>query len=197
MTKVLFVPFSDPSIPQAGSQLEWKRRTLWDNSARNDLIAEIARGLSRKPRKTLRKWGVNWKDVNLPGIAKVTILVETPEHARRLSELLPLWEVQEVIPFDYELHEVEADPSGDPPPGHIATLVFAARFGIRSKIVVRATGRTGTLCEEWFRDGRGLGIPLIVDFRDHSNQRAGNDSDFRRHEYHEQNFRELRPTKTA
>ena len=194
-SRVIFVPFTGQPVPRMGSPLKWKRRAMWDNAARNTLVASVAVGLSRKPRKKFRELGVRWKETELPDRVRVTILVESPEHAEWLSELLPAWEVQHAIPIDYEPNEVEVDPFADPPPGRIATLMYAAMYGIVADVVVRATGGTGKLPREWFTNGRGrLCMLLIVDFRDLSGPREETDSDVRRYEYHEEYIRELKPT---
>jgi len=194
VTRVVFVPFTGQPVPSMRSLLKWKRRAVWDNAARNKLVASVAVGLSRKPRKKLRELGVRWKETKLPDRVRVTILVESPEHAEWLWEWLPAWEVQHAIPVDYEPNDVEEDPFADPPPGRIATLMYAAMYGIAADVVVRATGGTGKLHSEWFRNGRGrLCTPLIVDFRDLSGTREETDSDVRRYEYHEQDIRELKP----
>ena len=137
---------------------------------------------------------MRWKETELPDRVRVTILVESPEHAEWLSEFLPAWEVQDAIPVEYEPFEVEDDPFADPPPGRIATLMYAAIYGIAADVVVRATGGTGKLHSNWFGDGRGRSCtPLIVDFRDLSGMREETDSDVRRYEYYEGYIRELKP----
>jgi hypothetical protein len=191
---VLFVPFEGPPASGA-SVLERKRKAVWAGAARNEFLAEVAQEVGRRPRKFLRRRGVSPEAVRWPDRLRqrVAILVEVPEHAERLERLLPAWEVQTAIPTDREPDDVEEDRDEPAPPGVIATLVYAALYGVRCDVLVRATAGTGRLEGDWVAGvgGRGTRPALMVDLLDASDERLRADAETRRLEYRQQGLRVL------
>lgn len=179
--------------------LKWKRRAVWDNAGRNKLVAGVAAGLARAARRALRELGVEVADVTLPGRPRqrVVVLTETAEHARRLTKLLPGWEVLDAVPVAGE----EAgwgngpDPDDDLPPGRVATLVYVFRNGMACDILVRATAGTGKLNWDVIRGGGnkvGTTPALVIDIGDEGGKRESTDAEIRRREYLEQGLEEVR-----
>ena len=197
--QVLFVPHRGVPAPQSVPAVERKRRAVWANAGRNKLIAGVAAGLARNARRTLRGLGVDVADVNLPDRVRqrVVVLAETAEQARRLKIFLPGWEVLDAVPVESEYAgwDKVPDPDADPPPGKIATLVYAARYWLGCDILVRATAGTGKLCWDSFRGGSnkpGTTPALLVDIADRVGDREDTDTEIRRREYREQGLEELR-----
>lgn len=197
--RVLLVPFRGGPAPGDVSLVERKRRTVWCNVGRNKLIAGVAAGLVKNARRTLRGLGVDTQDANLPDRVRqrVVVLAETAEQARRLKIFLPSWELLDAVPVESEFAgwDKETDPDADPPPGRIATLVYAARYGVGCDILVRATAGTGKLVWDWFRGGSnkpGTTPALLVDIADRVGDREDTDTEIRRREYREQGLEELK-----
>jgi len=201
--RVLFVPFCGGAVAGSMTPLKWKRLAVWDNAERNKTVADLAEGLATNARKALRKLGVKFKDAKLPDrvCQRVVIRAETAEQARRLGKLLPAWDLQDAIPVENEhedLEEVHPDGDKDPPPGRIATLVYAATYGINCDVLVRATAGTGKLSWGCIKNGGGrMGSTpaLVVDVEDQTGKREVKDSETRRREYKEQGLKELTPTR--
>jgi hypothetical protein len=194
---VLFVPFRGPRLPDRMRLLKRKRDGIWDNAGRNKLVVEVADKVARKPRKLLREFGVNPKAVRWAGRVRqrVALLVEGVEHAERLQRLLPNWELRHAIPIDHEPNDVEENVDEPTPLGVIATLVSAARYGVRCDILVRATGWTGRL--DWNCitgvGGKATKPALLIDVLDRSDDRSRADSEAREQEYRQQGLRILEP----
>lgn len=191
--QVLFVPYPGVAVPQAVPPVERKRRAVWADAGRNKLIAGVAAGMARNARRTLRGLGVDVSDVNLPGRVRqrVVVLAEVAEQARRLKIFLPGWDVLDAVPVEgeYAGWGKEPDPDADPPPGRIATLVYAARYGVGCDILVRATAGTGKLNWDSVRGGNnktGTTPALVVDIAEHGGDREDTDTEIRRREYREQ-----------
>lgn len=197
--QVLFVPHRGVAAPEKVPLVERKRRAVWANAERNRLIAGVAAGLAKNARRTLRGLGVDVQDANLPDRVRqrVVVLAETVEQARRLANLLQGWEVLDAVPVESEYAgwDKEPDPDADPPPGRIATLVYAARYGVGCDILVRATAGTGEPKWDSFRGGSnkpGTTPALLVDIADRVGDREDKDAEIRRRKYGEQGLEELK-----
>lgn len=87
-------PAAESAVPAA---LDRKRITIWQNEARNGLIAEIAEASAERRIEPLWENGLLLDDAEFPiaepGPGWVAVLVESLEHARALSSLLPDWAV--------------------------------------------------------------------------------------------------------
>ena len=192
--RVLFVPHHGAAAAEREPLREWKRRAVWGNAGRNELVAGVAAGLAERPVKTLRELGAG-AGVRLPGRAerRVVVLAETAEHARRLAELLPGWEVMDAIPTGRNTVGPRDEPGADDSKRDaIATLVYAARNGVSCDALVRATAGTGGLNWNSFRAGAGdpgTAPALLVDVADESCGRMRTDSEARRREYREQKLK--------
>lgn len=197
--QLLFVPHPGVPVPESVPPVERKRRRIWGNAGRNKLIASVAAGLAKNARRKLRGLGVDVADVNLVDRVRqrIVVLAETVEQARQLKIFLPGWEVLDAVPVESEYAgwEKEPDPDADPPSGRIATLVYAARYGVGCDILVRATAGTGEPKWGSFRGGNnkpGTTPALLVDIADRVGDREDTDTEIRRREYREQELEELR-----
>ncbi len=199
ITQVFIAPFPG-LVGQGRTPLERKRRAIWANRERNRWVAGLARGLAAAPRKTLRGLGLSPRTVHLPVRTRqrVVVLAETAEHARNLEDHLPLWDALDAAPVTspeagWAAAPDEAEP---PPPGRIATLVYAARYGIGCDVLVRATAGTGPL--DW-ASIRAVGFrvgtrpALVVDVADQAGERESTDAEVRRREYFQHGLQLLRP----
>jgi hypothetical protein len=194
---VVLLPFNGLEVPNTKSVLKWKRDAIWDNAARNKLVAEVGEKLARRPRKLLREYGINPKAVHLPERVRqrVVILVENVEHARRLQELLPAWELWHAMPTEYEPWDGEEDPNELPPRGMIATFMYVFRNGIACDILLRVTAGTGSLIWGSIRgvgNRTGTTPALVIDIRDENGKRERTNSEIRRREYQEQGLEVLK-----
>ena len=199
--QVLFILHRSVPVPQSVPPAERKRLAVWANAGRNKLIAGVAAGLAKNARRTLRGLGVDAADVNLVDRVRqrVVVLAETAEQARRLKIFLPGWEVLDAVPIESEYAgwDEEPDPDDDPPPGKIATLVYAARYGVGCDVLVRATAGTGKLFWDSFLGGNnkpGTTPALVVDIKDEAGDRERTDAEVRRREYRGQWLEELQTT---
>ena len=192
---VLFVPFRGPLVAHGTVPLKRKREGIWNNTGRNRLLAELAVEVSLKPRKLLRGHGADPKAVHWADRVRqrVALLVEGVEHAERLHRLLPGWELRHAVPSDREPDDAEEEFDAPLPRGTIATLVSAARYGLRCDVLVRGTGHTGRL--DWDRvtgvGGKGTEPALVIDVMDLSDARSRADSEVREQEYRHQGLRVL------
>jgi hypothetical protein len=192
---VLFVPFAGPRTSGVRQGVRWKREAIWRNAGRNEVIAGAAEMVARRPRKFLRKHGATSHAIRWPDRVRqrVVLLVEVTEHAEWLERLLPAWEFRHAIPTDREPDDAEEDGDEPTPRGVIATLVYAARYGVRCDVLLRATGGTGRL--DWGGitglGGRGTRPTLVVDVMDTFDERARADAETRRLEYQQQGLRVL------
>ncbi len=72
--------------------LDWKRRSIWHNADRNNTIARISTALASGDQAALWEFGVflnDKPDLERPDNQRVSVLVESPEHASVLGRLLP------------------------------------------------------------------------------------------------------------
>ncbi|MFZ8360722.1 hypothetical protein ACO1LX_20355, partial [Staphylococcus aureus] len=76
--------------------LERKRRAIWHNDARNDLVTGVVQALLTRNRERLAEYGIDVGEEDFPegknGL-KVTVLVESTEHGKELLARLPTFEM--------------------------------------------------------------------------------------------------------
>jgi hypothetical protein len=159
--------------------LEWKRRGLWHNARRNDAIAEIATSLADRDEPRLWTYGLS-PDVPVigPGPSRrprVTVVVESPEHARELARRLPGWRVLAGQPVRRPGRDGDGDRDGrravaenpGPPDRTIATLVgFRDLPRLEADVVLRADGTRGPIGLPGTSRGRRAGDIALVDLCD-------------------------------
>lgn len=109
--------FEDPSAPvhvlvldgpatlcptSTADALERKRQMIWHNSPRNQLVGKVAGAFSNHRIEGLWDAGLLLDQEKLPSPPPwplwVAVLVESVEHARNISELLPDWRLIHAIP---------------------------------------------------------------------------------------------------
>lgn len=94
---VIHVVIPPRTLPPAGSAgpLERKRESIWTNPRRNAFVAAVARAVAANDGPALAPFGLDRPGCNLRGRGgertTVAILVESPEHARHLTEHLGGW----------------------------------------------------------------------------------------------------------
>src|SRR5437773_12523357 len=99
---VLLVEAPPCSVSRDLRGLERKRRALWHNRSRNQLVAAVASALERRNLEALRSLGI---DVRLDQLPRgyvgrtIAIVVEATEHAAELQLLLPGWQTLDAIPI--------------------------------------------------------------------------------------------------
>jgi hypothetical protein len=171
----------------AATPLERKRVLYWKNATRNAHVAAAARTLVRRDRAALRDLGFSKKDVRaVLGTAKhrVVVLVESPEHGRRLLPLLPGWGLRR-LPAQHAGAAGNDNPKNVTGPA-VVTAAYAATKGIRADVVIRATGGGWPLRVRGFpprrADGNAAAV-VLVDFDDHFDVRAARDSTHRMEHY--------------
>ena len=107
------------------------------------------------------------------------IVVESPEHARKLQRLLPKWQVLDMM-------SGKPSPNSDLPRRIIATTSYVAAKGIRAQVWIRATGTPWPLRLKNFppRSDTGYkGAVLLVDIQDQMDAQATDDTERRIQEY--------------
>jgi hypothetical protein len=131
--------------PGPGSVLE-RKRARWADDRRNAALAELAEGLADDRRGPLERHGLFLDDEvarseDEPSRRRVAILVESPEHGRQLSKLLPGWSLRTVV--ESAQNGRDAGPVLD---RTIVTLVRAHSLGqLDVDVLIRADGSSGPL----------------------------------------------------
>jgi hypothetical protein len=186
---VAWLPAASYPAGEPETQLERKRIFFWHNAQRNRLIAAAARAFSESDRRAIAGLGLDEAARWLAGeelgqvpilssrAPTVAIVVENPEHARELAQLLPGWSLASQT-GSMELDTAVTDNT-------IVTLTLAAKSTLVTDVVIYAAG-----CgEEWF-DKLGLacaGITgermLLVDMADDCDERATRDIQARQADY--------------
>jgi hypothetical protein len=162
--------------------LEWKRHAIWQNSDRNEAIAEIAQALVAGDLVALGEHGIfphaDGEAILEEHPRRVAILVESLEHAKAMVARLPGWRVVTGQSDSSSIRpEVTVDPSDHTEPmSHlcqdqtIITLVGASKFPMSSlDILIRADGLTWPLgvlgLLDRARGGKQRQL-LLIDLRD-------------------------------
>jgi hypothetical protein len=141
---VVEAPWS-PAVT-AATALDHKRQAVWHNRVRNEFIATLAGGLTGGEDRVLFEHGLLHPDAILPtageGGRRVVILVESTEHGRQLTRLLPGW----------PLYSSPTASAGSRPPDAglprrcVLTLVAAnGPHSVDVDVLVRAGGGEGAL----------------------------------------------------
>jgi hypothetical protein len=134
-----------PWCPPAASLLERKRVRLWHHSERNDLVARMAISLAQGDAGLLNAVGLQATKRLRRSVRKgthndVVVLVETVEHGRELSKLLPDWQSAHKIPTgDGGLEELD-DYSVPVSGATITTVAFAEMYGVTADVLIWAGG---------------------------------------------------------
>jgi hypothetical protein len=154
--RVLMMPLPDHAIAAGINALDRKRSLIWHNSIRNKRIAEVASAVAARDIRALRRLGFRDEDMTVMHFRapRIVILVETPEHGRKLLPLLPGWKMLDLMPKD-ETASPQKPTTREPV---IVTAAFAATKPIRADVVIRATGTEFPM--------RVKGFPQIVNNRD-------------------------------
>lgn len=147
--QVLTVSFAGCSSGEGSDSdpLHRKRAMIWRHAERNQLIAAIARGFDSGRPAELARLGLDarivrrsLRDRRRP---EVSILVETLEHARELSQQLPDWELAHAAIDDSQPKPRFATWLTAVPNRAIGTFVRAERTGLPADVVIRADGGIG------------------------------------------------------
>lgn len=121
--------------------LRRKRMHLWDNDPRNQQVAELAEAFAAADLVTLGQLGVPVEALqqqlqDLGRQPRVAIVVESPNHARRLRLMLPEWQIAagaRLADKDLPMLPQECDRT-------ILTLTRALAAGVLADVVIRADG---------------------------------------------------------
>jgi 2-polyprenyl-6-methoxyphenol hydroxylase-like FAD-dependent oxidoreductase len=169
------------------SPLERKRTLFWGNTIRNKTIAAIAQAFARGDLPALWQHGlllhapetIFERFDNQP---RTAILVESAEHGRALSQLLPDWGLCTCAtdaPVDRPWHGDRA----------IVTSVWAHKHRLRANVVIRADGTASSWSHQWGPHGdrpcyHSADNPLvIVDMHDDQDEQALSDTHRRLADY--------------
>ena len=170
---VVFVTYAAPQAPPHKDPQQ-KRRQLWDHEHRNEAIATVARAVYDADHGTLASHGLlldGYGDsATLPASPSTIIVVESPEHARRLGKLLAGWHV----PCGSAAAD-SATAAWGLPPRSIVTMVQAEKFRhITADVVILAAGGNWPQIPSAFAKRRGR--LLLIDLADEFNNSALQDT---------------------
>jgi hypothetical protein len=196
--RVLMIETPACPIDSRWAGLERKRRLLWHNSNRNQLIATVAQAFVRRDRKTLQECGLPRHEFHYG--RTVVVLVESTEHGHQLLELMPGWAMLDASPKEDGL-EFDSNyyAESKPPQGWVMTLVYADRSGIAADVLVRATGGRGKLRLNGFPNERNSATSsaLLIDFDDQGDFEARTDTALRVEDYRQNAFQMVNKTRTT
>ena len=169
---------SDTFRGRAESAYQRKQDRIWNNMARNEVIARTALAFRMSDLPTLKQLGLLAQDDDsfldqFRGHPRVAVLVEVPAHGRLLLEMLPDW-------------NLSTWPSSEAGAGSqaVCTFVWADRHGIRPDILIRADGTASPWSTKWGPHHNELEQDLlIVDFMDHFDSQSQRDSRRRLEDY--------------
>jgi hypothetical protein len=165
---------------QTLNAFEEKVELYWRNGRRNRRVAEVARCLARRGRKSVRSvvgGGPLVGEVLGAAEGSVAVLVESLDHARELARLLPGWAVWSGNDLTVEKPALGC--------GVIATERAAQVFVIGAGVLIRATGtRWGLPQINWPWVG-GVGRGVLIDFADQYHPLAARNATLRVTEYEE------------
>ena len=163
-----------------------RRESLWRNESRNNTITEIADGFATGRSDAIWQAGLFLDQADpfqgIPDSPRVAVLVETVEHATRLSRSLPGWTVCVVRPREIDLSQPQQAANGYRLPERaIVTVVRAERYHhFDADVLIMAIGGSQTYLP------RGLSHRwkniLVVDLVDDEGSPEA-DSQQRRHRY--------------
>jgi len=183
---VTMLPGADSSVRRGSDTLAAKRSTIWSNDERNALIAKAARKVLKRLR--VPQAATDSHDADDHRQPRVAVLVESYEHACKLSKLLPNWEI-------CSLHsEHSRDPSSVPSAKVIMTETSAAKKQLSVDCVIRATGRSSPLRVRGFppRRSKTRRQVELIDFDDTESSAAVDHTQRRCEQYEASGFIEKR-----
>jgi hypothetical protein len=96
VVRAVFAAWPGKDRPDEPLGLEWKRSSIWHNAERNTAIARLAGALANGDISTLWEYGLFLEgedSLDSGDKRRVVVLVESPEHACALGNLLPGWSV--------------------------------------------------------------------------------------------------------
>ena len=173
-----------PSTRTASNQtaLERKRISIWHSKWRNKFITEIALALAARDHHRIQRYGGHGQEHDvvfgeLTDTPRIAILVEVPEHARILGQLLPGWQIR--ISTGGTNNNIMANRSRS-----IVTFSWAERHGLRTDVVIRADATCSPWATAWgphIRDVRER--LLIIDVTDNFDKQAKRDTKRRTDDY--------------
>ena len=169
-----------PEITEEMTILDRKRTQIWRNRSRNELIARIAKEITARDPQRLEEFGLVNDELDPESIA---IVVESPEHAERLAELLPEWNVT-----TYAAGADGCTPNDAITNRFIITERYLIENPLNVDILVRATGGPHPLA---LPAGAGLPAPsafILIDFVQVCDNRSERDGQRRAKEYEQSNW---------
>ncbi len=157
-----------------------KEERIWNNPARNQLIAEIALALRQQDGAGLQGYGLDLDNGVLrrhAGKPRVAILVEVPEHGLQLQALLPQWPLYSGTAKPGSVHKSWAGSA-------ILTSICAERHGIQADVMIRADGTHSPWLPAWGKHiGDACGPLAIVDLIDDFDGQARHATQRRQEDY--------------
>lgn len=200
VVRAVFADWTGGELPDLPLGLAWKRESIWHNPARNAAIARLASALVAGDDAPLWEHGLflgGEGAARPPADPTVVVLVESPEHARGLAQLLPGWAVRSA-----ERRDSAADDdtgaggpgrrdSGEPARRAIATWLYARDQGqVEADIVLRADGTPWPLGVPFVPPGpRTEGrVVLLVDLDDGQDRTARAATNARRADYRDRGW---------
>jgi hypothetical protein len=197
----VFADWPGGERPDEPLGLDWKRHSIWRNSERNRAIAQVAAALAGGDTAALWPYGLFLDGVPAirpPEDRRVVVLVESPEHARVLGDLLPGWPVLvagESTPREGSgpgaVGGGQEDLDG-PPRAAIMTWLHAhVRGCLEADVVSRADGTPWPLELPLASPGReehGGGAVRLVDLADHQDRTARDAARARRLDYRDRGW---------
>jgi len=169
---VMFARYGAPEAPIYGESRQ-KRQQLWQHPQRNRAIAAVAQAVCGHDHYALARHGIlldgHSDSPTLPASPSPIIVVESPEQAKQISQLLEGWPI-------YSGGAVErSDAKWGLPPRSIATTVHAEKHRyIGANVVIVAAGGQLPQIPSAFTKRRGQ--VLLVDFADEFNAAALQDT---------------------
>jgi hypothetical protein len=171
-----------------------RKRHFWRHAGRNQLIARIAAAFVASDLPALRSMGLlsdaadaDWLR-KIGTSVKVTVLVESVEHARFLQDFLPGWRLSALGPaaeHDQSIDAALPDPAANGS-GKIVSLSYAAAHGIDAHVLIRGDGGTTRLDFPGLPTSTGNSVGrqvLLVDLDDYQDERARRDTKQRLTDY--------------
>ena len=169
-----------PEITEEMTILDRKRTQIWQNRPRNELIAQIAEEIAARDQRRLEELGLVREQLDSESIA---IVVESPEHAERLAELLPEWTVR-----TYAAGQDGCTPNDPTTNQYIVTERYLVENPLKADILVRATGGPHPLA---LPAGAGLPAPsafTLIDFVTVDDNQSVRDGQRRAKDYEQSNW---------
>jgi hypothetical protein len=158
-----------------------KRELYWHNSARNPVIAALARAIAANDQEYLQILRLPARYLPIlrrRGGQRVAVLVESPEHGRELKSMLKDWPLL-IDQVDAHLRDRQKSQSSETV---MVTTAYAARRGLKVDVIIRATGTEWGLCIKRFPPRQRKTGPkeiVVIDFADQAPAPAKADTERR------------------